>query len=164
MKKREVLLVNRLFEIQVKLLNKINTCEDNSSRDHSLDWERIHLVSCAKVGELLALKRGENAELAAIACSIHDYGRILSGKQNNHAEEGYGPAKEFLAETGYFNEEETEMLSQAVRNHSSKEKVGTWVEEIVKDADVLDCYQYGMPLEREEQRKRLSFIVKELVG
>ncbi|MDF2930233.1 MAG: metal dependent phosphohydrolase, partial [Anaerospora sp.] len=132
--------------------------------DHSLDWERIHLVSCAKVGELLALKRGENAELAAIACSIHDYGRILSGKQNNHAEEGYGPAKEFLAETGYFNEEETEMLSQAVRNHSSKEKVGTWVEEIVKDADVLDCYQYGMPLEREEQRKRLSFIVKELVG
>jgi uncharacterized protein len=164
MKKREVLLVNRLFEIQVKLLNKINTCEDNSSRDHSLDWERIHLVSCAKVGELLALKRGENAELAAIACSIHDYGRILSGKQNNHAEEGYGPAKEFLAETGYFNEEETEMLSQAVRNHSSKEKVGTWLEEIVKDADVLDCYQYGMPLEREEQRKRLSFIVKELVG
>ncbi|WP_312562649.1 HD domain-containing protein [Anaerospora sp.] len=156
--------MNRLFEIQVKLLNKINTCEDNSSRDHSLDWERIHLVSCAKVGELLALKRGENAELAAIACSIHDYGRILSGKQNNHAEEGYGPAKEFLAETGYFNEEETEMLSQAVRNHSSKEKVGTWLEEIVKDADVLDCYQYGMPLEREEQRKRLSFIVKELVG
>ncbi|WP_312522892.1 HD domain-containing protein [Anaerospora sp.] len=156
--------MNRLFEIQVKLLNKINTCEDNSSRDHSLDWERIHLVSCAKVGELLALKRGENAELAAIACSIHDYGRILSGKQNNHAEEGYGPAKEFLAETGYFNEEETEMLSQAVRNHSSKEKVGTWLEEIVKDADVLDCYQYGLPLEREEQRKRLSFIVKELVG
>ncbi len=155
--------MNRLFEIQVKLLNKINTCDDNSSRDHSLDWERIHLVSCAKVGELLALKRGENAELAAIACSIHDYGRILSGKQNNHAEEGYGPAKEFLAETGYFNEEETEMLSQAVRNHSSKEKVGTWLEEIVKDADVLDCYQYGMPLEREEQRKRLSFIVKELV-
>ncbi len=156
--------MNRLFEIQVKLLNKINTCDDNSSRDHSLDWERIHLVSCAKVGELLALKRGENAELAAIACSIHDYGRILSGKQNNHAEEGYGPAKEFLAETGYFNEEEIEMLSQAVRNHSSKEKVGTWLEEIVKDADVLDCYQYGMPLEREEQRKRLSFIVKELVG
>lgn len=156
--------MNRLFEIQVKLLNKINTCEDDSSRDHSLDWERIHLVSCAKVGELLALKRGENAELAAIACSIHDYGRILSGKQNNHAEAGYGPVKEFLAETGYFNEVEIEMLSQAVRNHSSKEKVGTWLEEIVKDADVLDCYQYGMSLEREEQRKRLSVILKELVG
>lgn len=156
--------MNRLFEIQVKLLNKINTCEDNSSRDHSLDWERIHLVSCAKVGELLALKRGENAELAAIACSIHDYGRILNGKQHNHAEAGYGPAKEFLAETGYFNEEETAMLSLAVRNHSSKEKVGTWLEEIVKDADVLDCYQYGLPLEREEQRKRLSVILKELVG
>lgn len=156
--------MNRLFEIQVKLLKKINDCEDDSFRDHPLDWERIHLVSCAKIGELLAMKRGENAELAAIACSIHDYGRILSGKQYNHAEAGYGPVKEFLAETGYFNAEETTMLSQAVRNHSSKEQVGTWLEEIVKDADVLDCYQYGMPLEREEQRKRLSFILTELVG
>lgn len=155
--------MNRLFEIQVKLLKKINICEEDSSRDHSLDWERIHSVSCAKIGELLALKRDENAELAAIACSIHDYGRILSGKQDNHAEAGYRPVKEFLAETGYFSEEEIAMLSQAVRNHSSKEKVGTWLEEIVKDADVLDCYQYGMPLERQEQRKRLSLILKELV-
>lgn len=156
--------MNRIFAIQVKLLKIINEVENGSSRDHSLDWERVHLVSCAKIGELLAEIRGENAELAAIACSIHDYGRILSGKQKNHAEDGYEPVKAFLADTGYFNQQEIAMLADSVRQHSSKEKVGTWLEEIVKDADVLDCYQYGMPLEREEQRARLGIVRKELLG
>jgi len=156
--------MNRIFEIQVKLLKIINGMENGSSRDYSLDWERVHLVSCAKIGGLLAELRGENAELAAIACSIHDYGRMLSGKQKNHAEDGYEPVKAFLAGTGYFNQQEIAMLADAVRHHSSKEKVGTWLEEIVKDADVLDCCQYGMALEREEQRTRLGIVRKELLG
>lgn len=156
--------MNRLFEIQVRLLEIINGLENSTSRDHSLDWERVHLVSCAKIGGLLAEIRGKDPELAAIACAIHDYGRMLSGKQKNHAEDGYEPVKVFLAATGHFNQQEITMLADSVRHHSSKEKVGTWLEEIVKDADVLDCYQYGMPLEREEQRARLGIVRKELLG
>jgi hypothetical protein len=38
------------------------------------------------------------------------------------------------------------MLALAVKNHSSKSVTGTPVEEIVKDADVVDCYMSGIPL------------------
>ncbi|WP_333593752.1 HD domain-containing protein [Anaerospora hongkongensis] len=156
--------MNRLFDIQVRLLEIINGFENSTSRDHSLDWERVHLVSCAKIGGLLAEIRGRDPELAAIACAIHDYGRMLTGKQKNHAEDGYEPVKVLLAAIGHFNQQEITMLADSVRHHSSKEKVGTWLEEIVKDADVLDCYQYGMPLAREEQRVRLGIVRKELLG
>ena len=156
--------MNRLFDIQVRLLEIINGLENSTSRDHSLDWERVHLVSCAKIGGLLAEIRGRDPELAAIACAIHDYGRMLTGKQKNHAEDGYEPVKVLLDAIGHFNQQEITMLADSVRHHSSKEKVGTWLEEIVKDADVLDCYQYGMPLEREEQRVRLGIVRKELLG
>ena len=35
-----------------------------------------------------------------------------------------------------------------------KSEVGHPIEEIVKDSDVVDCYQYGLPFAREEQRAR----------
>ncbi|EGO65475.1 metal dependent phosphohydrolase [Acetonema longum DSM 6540] len=144
------------------MLKKIAEFKDSADRDHSLDWERIHSISCAKIGQILALKRGVDAELAAIACSVHDYGRIITGKQRGHAAAAYAPLKHFLAETGRFTADEIERLAQAAKNHSSKTEIGTPLEEIVKDADVLDCYQYGLPLEREEQRQRLKMILAEI--
>ena len=42
----------------------------------------------------------------------------------------------------------------AVKNHSNKTSVGTLIEEIVKDADVIDCYQYGYPFDRPEKEER----------
>jgi uncharacterized protein len=157
--------VNRIFKVQVKLLEKIAEFEDEGiERDESLDWERVHLISCGKIGQILAMKRGGDPELAAIACSVHDYGRMITGKQKNHAAAGYEPLKIFLTECGCFCSEEIEIVALAAKNHSNKKEIGTPIEEIVKDADVLDCYQYSLPLQREEQKIRLEKIVKELKG
>ena len=49
----------------------------------------------------------------------------------------------------------------AVKNHSSKTVLGTPIEEIVKDADVIDCYQYGLPFDRPEKRSRYERWEKE---
>ena len=155
--------MNRVFEIQEKILDKIAEFESTDvERDITLSWERIHLASCAAVGRILALKRGADPELSAIACSVHDYGRIITGKQRDHAMAGYEPLKLFLKESGCFTAEEVELLATAAKNHSSKKEVGSLIEEIVKDADVFDCYQYGMPLDREEQRARLKTILEEI--
>lgn len=154
--------MNQIFAMQRNLLGKIKEFEGCADRDYPLDWERIHMISCAKIGQLLALKRGVNPELAAIACSVHDYGRIVTGKQRHHAEAGYEPLKQFLLEVGSFTAEEIEMLARAAQNHSSKREIGTPLEEVVKDADVLDCYQYGILPEREEQKERLALVRKEL--
>ncbi|MDF2634916.1 MAG: metal-dependent phosphohydrolase sub protein [Pelosinus sp.] len=155
--------MNRVFKIQEKMLEKILEFENKKvERDISLSWERIHLASCAAVGRILALKRGVDPELSAIACSIHDYGRIITGKQQDHATVGYEPLKLFLRESGYFTLNEIELLSTAAKNHSNKKEVGSPIEEIVKDADVFDCYQYGLSLDREEQRVRLKIILEEI--
>ena len=157
--------MNRVFEIQEKMLQKIAEFENsNDERDSSLNWERIHMISCATVGRMIAMQRGVDSELAAIACSVHDYGRIITGKQHDHAAAGYKPLKLFLAESSHFTSDEIELFALAAKNHSSKKEVGTPLEEVVKDADVFDCYQYGLPLEREEQRMRLEIILQKITG
>ncbi len=147
--------MNRILKLQSALLRVIDEQEQKTEeRDQSLDWERVHMASCARLGFLMAEERGEDTELAACACSVHDFGRILTGKQAGHAEKGYQPVKQFLSELDLFSAKEIEMISLAVKNHSKKSKIGSWIEEIVKDADVVDCYQYGMPFTRDAQQMR----------
>lgn len=155
--------MNRILKLQFKLLNKITEYEQlDMERDYPLHWERVHLGSCTGIGQILAIKRGVDLELAAMACAIHDYGRIITGKQADHAVNAYAPLKEFLTACAMFSSEEVELLALSARNHSSKAETGTAIEEIVKDADVLDCYYYGQELARPEQRERLARVYAEL--
>lgn len=151
--------MNRLLKLQVDLLQIINEQEGKvPDRDETLDWERLHMASSARCAWLLALERGADPELAACAAAVHDYGRILTGRQKGHAEAGYEPVKVFLKETELFTEGEIEVIAMAVKNHSLKTETGTVIEEIVKDADVIDCYQYGYPFDRPEKKVRYEQI------
>ncbi|MDO4746349.1 MAG: HD domain-containing protein [Bacillota bacterium] len=153
--------MNRLQKLQSALLKEIDKYEKLiPDRDQPGDWERIHISSCAKLGYLMAEKRGVDPILAACACACHDYGRIVTGKQAGHAEAGAEPIKAFLRETELFTEEEIGQISLAVKNHSSKAEVGSPLEEIVKDADVLDFHQYGYEMPRKEQQDRLERLLK----
>lgn len=155
--------MNKLLKLQSALLKEIDKYEKLiPERDQPGDWERVHISSCAKLGYLMAQKRGVDPELAACACACHDYGRIITGKQVDHAEAGYIPIKAFLRETGIFAEEEIDQIALAVKNHSSKSTVGSPLEEIVKDADVLDFHQYGYVMPRKEQQDRLERLLKSL--
>ena len=149
--------MNRLLFLETELNKIIRQQEgkmDESERDETLAWESVHMASSARCAWLLALERGVEPELAACAAAVHDFGRILTGKQKNHAEAGYEPVKVFLKETGKFDEEEIEIIATAVKNHSLKTEVGSPIEEIVKDADVIDCYQFGYPFDRSEKKTR----------
>lgn len=148
--------MNRLLKLENLLLDVIDQQEGKiADRDETLNWERIHMASSARLAWEMALEREEeDPEIAACAAAVHDFGRILTGRQKNHAEAGYEPVRVFLKESGLFTEEETEIIAMAVKNHSSKTEVGTAVEEIVKDADVVDCYQYGYPFDRPEKEER----------
>lgn len=155
--------MHKLLQLQSALLKEIDKYEKlipDSERDQPTDWERVHLSSCAKLGYLMAEEQGVDPILAASACAIHDYGRIINGKQAGHAEAGYLPVQEFLRKTGLFTEDEIQILSTAVRNHSNKSEIGGPIEEIVKDADVLDFHQYGYEMPRAEQQARLERLLK----
>lgn len=145
----------RLLPLQTAYLQLIARQEGVlDHRDETLDWERMHMASSARLAYLMAQERGVDPDLAACAAAIHDIGRVLTGRQAGHAEAGEEPARAFLRETGLFSAQEIELLAAAVRNHSKKSEVGHPIEEIVKDSDVVDCYQYGLPFAREEQRAR----------
>jgi len=149
--------MNRLLFLETEL-NKVIRQQvgkmDETERDETLAWESVHMASSARCAWLLAMERGVEPELAACAAAVHDFGRILTGKQKGHAEAGYEPVKVFLKETGKFDEEEIEIIATAVKNHSLKTEVGSPIEEIVKDADVIDCYQFGYPFDRPEKETR----------
>lgn len=123
-----------------KLLNQLSALD--MERDYPVAWERIHAVSSAQMARLLAKERGVDMELAALACSLHDIGRWYTGRQANHALHGEKPVREFLANMNLSAVEKEEIL-QAVIHHSEKDKVGSPLEELVKDADILDCYLHG---------------------
>ena len=150
--------MNRVFKVQRALLRVIDEYAaiiPDEDRDQPADWERIHSVSSAKIGMVLAKERGVDPIMAGVACACHDFGRIITGKQKDHAEGGYEPVKGFLRSLEWFNEEEIEQIATAVRNHSSKALVQAPLDEIVKDADLLDMYQLGSGPTRQEQEDRL---------
>lgn len=149
--------MNRLLALQSILLAEIDKHDKLvSERDYPIDWEKVHISSCAKIGYLLAEARNADPELAAAACACHDYGRIITGKQSGHAEAGYEPIRALLWESGLYSANEIEAIAAAVKNHSKKSEIGSPLEEIVKDADVLDFHQYGCDMRRKEQQDRLE--------
>ena len=157
--------MNKLMILQGALLAEIEKyakihAENGIELDYPIDWERIHVISCAKLGYLMAEERGVDPILAASACAVHDYGRIITGKQASHAEIGYEPVMEFLKGLGLFSKEEVEEIGLSVKNHSNKSEIGSALEEIVKDADVLDFHQYGYEMPRPEQQARLNRMLK----
>ena len=146
----------KVLKLQKIYLDEIDKYSDVEGRDKDISWEKIHMSSCARVGYILAAKRGLDCDLAAIACAIHDYGRVITGVQKGHAEAGYGPVQEFLRKTEMFSEDEIIKIAVAVKNHSKKGEIGGPLEEIVKDADCLDFDMYGYELPRQEQKDRLK--------
>lgn len=138
--------MNRVLALENAVLEVIRKQEGRmEQRDESLSWESLHMTSCARLAWLMAEERDVDPELAACAAAVHDFGRILTGRQAGHAEAGYGPVKEFLTSTQLFEDWQVEQIAEAVRHHSEKDVKGTPLMEIIKDADVVDCHQYGIP-------------------
>ena len=150
----------------IRILAEINTHlteleHKNMERDYPIFWERIHAISCAQIGRMLAEIRQVDPNQAALACALHDCGRWVSGRQENHAPQGEDFVRRFL-ETLNLSPDVRQMIVKAVINHSRKEEVGTSLEELVKDADILDCYWYGDSITKEFHVKRLQKLLADL--
>lgn len=114
---------------------------------------------------MLALKRGMGrkvAELAEIAGMLHDYTSYFVEESDDHAHKSAPYVKALLTETGEFTDEEIEMVTNAVYNHSDKGRVDTSFDEVLKDADALQhCLRNPME-DFWYERGRVPAILKEL--
>ena len=123
----------------------------------------VHLYSVSQACALLAMKRHENVELAAIAGLLHDIYAYKTGTRADHAHQGAVLAKEIMQETGLFSEEEMETVAGAIYHHSDKDTFDSPFDEVLKDADALQHFLI-MPLADPvpHEATRVSKLKKEL--
>lgn len=115
----------------------------------------IHLYGVAQACALIALKRGEDAELAAISGMLHDIYTYSTMDSKGHAQKGAVMAREILASLQCFAGDEVDTICSAIHHHSSKAGKFSAFEEELIDADVIQHCLYN-PLfalaEHEKQR------------
>jgi len=126
--------MSRIKDLQ-KRVHKIlkDSIDDNQKRASAI--AHLHGVSLAAV--IIAKKRGENPELAAMAGLLHDLYAYKSGSYDDHAHKGADYAREVLDNLGITTDEETDIICSAIWHHDSKDRVDSPMDEVLKDADVI---------------------------
>ena len=129
----------------------------------------VHLYGVGLMASLLALKRGhsrEIAELAEIAGMLHDLLTYVdrTADTEDHAHPCADYARErVLKRLNGFTGEELDMIYSGIYNHSDKDTVGHWFDEIVKDADAAQ-HALRNPMEDHFFRMpRIQRVLKELI-
>lgn len=121
----------------------------------------MHLYGVAQACTPIALKRGQNAELATMAGMLHDI-YSYTNETLNHAHKGAILAKDILSRLQITNDEETNIICNAIYNHSDKGIIQSDFEEILIDADVLQHCLYNPVHEiAEHEKERFEKLKKE---
>jgi len=97
-----------------------------------------HMVCVSQFCALIALRRGEDVELATMAGLLHDIHTFIYFDSTKHAKKGSILAREILTELMLTTEEETDMICSAVRHHSKKSGTFSSFDEVLIDADVME--------------------------
>ncbi len=100
----------------------------------------VHLYGVSAAAALLALRRGQDAELAAVAGMLHDLATYETGTSDDHATRGARRASEVLRNLGAFTDVEIGAVRSAIAHHSDKAAVHDAFSELLKDADVLQHF------------------------
>ena len=150
--------MSRIKDIEKKVINILDNIKDSEKRAKAI--AHLHGVSLSAV--IIAKKRGQNPELAAIAGLLHDLYAYKSGSYDDHAHHGADYAKEILNEMKLTSPEETEIICSAIWNHDSKSDINEPMDEILKDADVMD-HSLADPTKavKEHEQERYSKLFKE---
>jgi len=114
-----------------------------------------HMVCVSQFCALIALKRGENVELATMAGLLHDIHTFLYFDSEKHAKKGSILAREILTELMLTTEEETDMICSAIRHHSKKSGSFSSFDEVLIDADVMEHSLHNAtmpPFMKDEER------------
>jgi uncharacterized protein len=137
--------LSRSEKIQQLVVQELLTSKiPDSKRESSVTWELKHSSGVIQIARILADKRGLDAEIAEIAAALHDISVIVTGSYENHAKKGGELARNLLTDSGDFKHDEIATIVEAVECHSDKSIYSEKpYAELVKDADVLDCFLYG---------------------
>lgn len=143
-----------LFEIIVK-----SDVEDQN-RDIPLYRDIFHVIGSIRCAVLIAKKRGIDCSTSEIAMALHDVSRLNDGKLKDHALNSSKKAGEILRIQGVASAEINEIVT-SIKLHVDKSEVNSELDELVKDADLLDGYLNGDEFINPELINRIDKIKKE---
>ena len=145
--------MSRIKDLQ-KRIHKIlkDSIDDNQKRTGAI--AHLHGVSLAAV--MIAKKRGENPEIAAMAGLLHDLYAYKSGSYDDHAHKGADYAREVLDDLGITTGEETDIICSAIWHHDSKDRVDSPMDEVLKDADVIH-HSLGDPTKEVKEHEKARY-------
>ena len=144
--------MSRVKDLQKKVHKILKDMDDNQKRASAI--AHLHGVSLAAV--MIAKKRGENPELAAMAGLLHDLYAYKSGSYDDHAHKGADYAREVLEDLEISDANETDIICSAIWHHDSKEQVDSPMDEVLKDADVIH-HSLGDPTKEVKEHEKARF-------
>lgn len=108
--------MSRIKELQKEVYQILDKMDDSEKRAKAI----AHLHGVALSAVMIAKKRGQNAELAAIAGLLHDLYAYDSGSYDDHAHLGAEYARKLLNKIGITTPEETDIICTAIWHHDCK--------------------------------------------
>lgn len=132
-------VVNRIEKVREVVDEILLNMTDNQERRCAY----LHLYGVSQACALLAKKRKEDVELAAIAGMLHDIYCYSAMNSKDHAHNSAKIAKEILESLKLFTYDEINTICTAIYNHSDKAIIHEKLDEILKDADVMQHVLYN---------------------
>ncbi|MCD7808437.1 MAG: HD domain-containing protein [Erysipelotrichaceae bacterium] len=96
-----------------------------------------HSLAVCSLCQKLALENDLDIELAGVMGLYHDIAQFVNYSSFNHASRSSEMIQKYLNE---YNNEEKDIIINAIKHHSDKDKIHDIYDEILKDADVLAQY------------------------
>jgi uncharacterized protein len=148
-------------------LERVRRTVDRILREQADEREQlvgfVHLYSVSQACALLALRRGLDVQLCTVAGMLHDIATYKTSDSTNHGPRSALEARQILDDSQAFAEPEIAALCQAIERHSRKEEIHEPMDELLKDADVLQHYLYNPGFAQEARnRTRLRSVLDEL--
>lgn len=100
----------------------------------------LHLNAVSYFSMILARRSNLSEELAAIAGLLHDIYTVCYDASENHALLSSKMTEEILIGSGMFIPSEISLISNAIANHSNKNRKDAPYDEILKNADCLELF------------------------
>ena len=150
--------MSRIKELQKQVHRILEKMDDNDKRAKAI--AHLHGVSLAAV--MIAKKRGEDPELAAMAGLLHDLHAYKSGSYDDHAHLGAEYARKLLEKLELTTQEETDIICSAIWHHYNKAEVNAPMDEVLKDADVIHHSLVDPTKEvKEHEKERFALLCEE---
>ena len=150
--------MSRLKELRKYVDAEIDKMEDPDKRTSAI----AHLYGVSLAATMIAKKRGLDPEIASMAAMRHDLHAYKTGSYDDHAHKGADLAREILGELKLTDGTETDMICSAIYHHDDKLVVDSPMDELLKDADVIDhCLKDSTKAVKEKEQARFDKLCAE---